>query len=128
MVSSIGEVAVFVSDLKTAKEFYIEALGFQIIKEDADKKLLIVGPTGSKTGIHLIQPVTDWRADYEAMWAKIGIETGIVLYCENLDELVSLLKENDLEFNKDVTIDKYGRKVAAVYDPDYNQLLLKEAD
>jgi catechol 2,3-dioxygenase-like lactoylglutathione lyase family enzyme len=119
---------VFVSDIDTALEFYVGALGFDVVAdwrgEDGDRMVFTL-PPGAETEIGLYSPGPDDP--------RIGISTGLVFTADDIRATVVELVQRGVEFLGDVVTHDYGEGdkpgdsgdfEAEFRDPDGNRFLL----
>lgn len=113
-------VSVPVSDQDRAKEFYVEKLGFELIRDDDSipglRWLQVVPRTGG-TSLTLVT----W---FETMPA--GSLRGLVLTSDDLARDCDQLAERGVEFERPLQEQPWGRE-AVVRDPDGNSFVLQQA-
>jgi len=110
MISRSFSVAVMVKDADKSTDWYKEKLGFQVASEE---HWVTAWPRGASWRIHLCQ------GDLEPG------NTGIALYCTDLEGTANLLKKRGVKFHKDVTKAAWGN-YAQIEDPDGNIIWLIE--
>jgi catechol 2,3-dioxygenase-like lactoylglutathione lyase family enzyme len=115
----IQHVTLIVDDYDRAIEFFVDALGFELI-EDAPsttndgrpKRWVIVRPPGAETGLLLAQ------ADGDEQAAVVGRQTagrvGFFLRVDDFDTAFDRLVAHGVEFVGDVRTETYGRVVVFV--------------
>ncbi len=109
MITTIGDVAVVVSDAKKSAEWYRLKLGFKVFSSEGH--WVTVGPAGATTVIHLCE------AQLEPG------NTGIGLVCEDLQKTYKELTGKGVEFTKKPADDGFGM-YAMFKDPDGNEFWL----
>ncbi len=104
MISKSFSVAIMVSDAKRSAQWFKEKLGWSTSEEG---HWVTAWPKGAPWKIHLckgqLQPGN----------------TGIALYCENLQKTAEQLKKKGVKFAKEVTKEDWGT-YAMIEDPDGN--------
>jgi catechol 2,3-dioxygenase-like lactoylglutathione lyase family enzyme len=113
-------VSVPVSNQDRAKEFYVEKLGFELVRDDDSVpglRWVQVAPRESTTSLTLVT----W---FETMPA--GSLQGLVLTSDDLDRDCRDLEERGVEFDRLLQDQPWGRE-AVVRDPDGNRLVLQQA-
>jgi lactoylglutathione lyase len=112
---SIYSVAIFVSDIARATEFYRDGLGLPITKEGSFGAEFFDG--GTRIGVH--------PAVHPDAKALVGRHTGITLYVSGLLHYCGELHERGVRFVTEPTQQAWGI-MAMVADPDGNVLALWE--
>jgi catechol 2,3-dioxygenase-like lactoylglutathione lyase family enzyme len=111
-----GEVQTFVSDLAVARRFYVETLGFKLIKETDD--WLILDISGNQFILMAgARPVTRQKA-YGTECATV-----LCLLSDDIDQDYEALKAKGVRFFSEINEVPEGRYVA-FQDPDGNLLEL----
>ncbi|HSM02673.1 MAG TPA: VOC family protein [Acidimicrobiia bacterium] len=103
MISRLQVATVFVSDLERAIEFFVDALGFDIVADwrgDDGDRMVFTLPPGAETEIGLYAPGPDDP--------RIGISSGLVFTAEDIRATVSELKARGVEFTRDIVMHDYG--------------------
>jgi predicted enzyme related to lactoylglutathione lyase len=111
MLSEFASVAVTVSDGKKAKEWYSKTLGF---KSKEEGHWITVWPRGSSLRIHLCETKELEKGN-----------TGIALYCRDIEKEAQKLKKKGVNFTREVSDQGWG-KFAMFSDPDGNIFWLIE--
>lgn len=94
------------SDINLSTEFYAQ-LGFYVVSDHGDYRLLTDGK-----GWHLhLNLINDWAGG-----EKLN-QSGIYLYCENVDELAAKVESQILEAEKKPTNKPWGMYEFALSDP-----------
>lgn len=117
-ISHVQLFSVPVSDQERAKAFYVDMLGFELLRESPMGPMgtwVQLGLPGGDTSITL----TTW---FDTMPA--GSLRGMVLEVEDLDAMVAELEAKGLEFDHTVNQMPWGRYVS-VQDPDGNGIALQ---
>ena len=112
---SLYSVAIFVSDLARATEFYRDSLGLPVTKQGSFGAEFF--EDGTRIGVH---PAV--HADAKAL---VGRHTGITLYVSGLLHYCGELHERGVRFITEPTQQAWG-VMAMVADPDGNVLALWE--
>ncbi len=117
--ATVGEmhleaVVVVVNDYDSAIEFFVEALGFELMqdapaatKDGRPKRWVVVRPPGASTGILLA------RADGERQAASVGDQVagrvGFFLRVDDFDEAYNRMETKGVEFVTAPRVEPYGR-------------------
>ena len=112
---SIYSVAIFVTDIARATEFYRDRLGLPVAKEGSFGAEFFDG--GARIGVH--------PAVHPDAKALVGRHTGITLYVSGLLHYCGELHERGVRFITEPTQQAWGI-MAMVADPDGNMLALWE--
>jgi lactoylglutathione lyase len=114
MITNIGTAAVYVSDQKTAEEFWTKKIGFEV----ATKKemgpgayWLEVMPKGAQSAL-VLYPRSEMK-EWEEM------KPSIVFQCDNFDKTIEQLKANGVNVGKPMDL-PWG-KFLEFRDPDGNE-------
>jgi catechol 2,3-dioxygenase-like lactoylglutathione lyase family enzyme len=119
-IADVMVVSVPVSDQERAKEFYVEKLDLELVREDDSVPgihWLQVAPRGSSTSLTLVT----W---FESM--PPGSLRGLVLACDDLDRTYDALVEAGVEVDRELA-DQPWEKEAVIRDPDGNRLVLQQS-
>jgi predicted enzyme related to lactoylglutathione lyase len=119
-IKSVTVVSVPVSDQERAKNFYVNKLGFQLLRDDtsiAGMRWVQVGPKNATTSLTLV----NW---FDSMPA--GSLQGLVLNSENLEADYAELINKGVEFATPPEKQPYGTE-AVFHDPDGNSIVLQQA-
>jgi catechol 2,3-dioxygenase-like lactoylglutathione lyase family enzyme len=120
-VRRVSVVSVPVSDQEVAKEFYLEALGFELVRDDASVpglRWVEVRPAGGETSLTLV----DWFRDT----MPAGSLQGLVLALDDLRASYEQLVGKRVVFDQPLEERPWGLE-AVVRDPDGNRLVLQQA-
>ncbi len=109
MITTIGDVAVVVSDAKKSAEWYREKLGFKVFSSEGH--WVTVGPANATTIIHLCEDKLEPG------------NTGIGLVCDDLQKTYAELSSKGVDFTKKPADDGFGM-YAMFKDPDGNEFWL----
>jgi predicted enzyme related to lactoylglutathione lyase len=112
---SIYSVAIFVTDIARATEFYRDGLGLPVTKQGSFGAEFFEG--GTRIGVH--------PAVHPDAKALVGRHTGITLYVSGLLHYCGELHERGVRFIAEPTQQAWGI-MAMVADPDGNVLALWE--
>lgn len=118
---SISKVQLFsipVSDPGRARNFYVDVLGFELVREmqmSPDQRWVQVRPRGAETSMTLVT----WFPSMPA-----GSLTGLVLETDDLDAEILRLAQLGVVFNDEVSEQPWGRSIV-LSDPDGNRLILQ---
>jgi catechol 2,3-dioxygenase-like lactoylglutathione lyase family enzyme len=119
-VTSVAVVSVPVSDQERAKQFYVGALGLELVRDDASipgMRWVQVRPPGGGTALTLVT----W---FETMPA--GSLRGLVLRVTDLRALHAALTARGVAFDGPPTRQPWGLETV-VRDPDGNGIVLQQA-
>lgn len=119
-ITDVHVVSVPVSDQQRAREFYVEKLGFDLVRDDDSVPgihWVQVAPQGGSTSLTLVT----W---FESMPA--GSVQGLVLVCDDLKRTYERLLAEGVEVERELAEQPWGRE-AVIRDPDGNRLVLQEA-
>ena len=108
MIGKSFSVAVMVSDEKEAAKWYKEKLGFNVSVHEG---WVTAWPEGATSKLHLCEGKLEPG------------NTGIGLFCEDIEKTVEGLKKKGVKFSKDVTKESWGT-YAMIQDPYKNDLWL----
>jgi catechol 2,3-dioxygenase-like lactoylglutathione lyase family enzyme len=119
-IVGVRVVSVPVSDPELARDFYVEKLGFDLVREDNSVPGLHwveVMPPGGSTSLTLVT----W---FESM--QPGSLQGLVLVCDDLDRTYGRLMADGVEVDRELAEQPWGKE-AVIRDPDGNSLVLQQA-
>jgi predicted enzyme related to lactoylglutathione lyase len=119
-VQSVAVVSVPVSDQERAKSFYLDALGFELVRDDSSipgMRWVQVAPPGGGTQLTLV----NW---FESMPA--GCLRGLVLRVADLNEAYGSLIARGVEVEGPPRQQPWAIE-AVVHDPDGNAIVLQQA-
>lgn len=118
-LEAIQVVSVPVSDQAAAKRFYVEVLGFEVVRDapfSADARWIELAPAPGSTAIALVT----WFAA-----APPGSLQGAVLRCSDIDRDVERLSARGVLFAGPIQQAPWGR-FATFRDPDGNGWVLQQ--
>ena len=117
--ANIALVSVPVSDPEQAKAFYVDKLGFELIRDDASTGLhwVQVRPSPASASLMLV----NW---FESMPA--GSLRGLVVRVDDLDAAYDRLASTGVDFQSPPQDRPWARE-AVLRDPDGNELVLQQA-
>jgi catechol 2,3-dioxygenase-like lactoylglutathione lyase family enzyme len=119
-IQNVRVVSIPVSDQERARDFYVDKLGFELVRDDDSVPGLHwvqVAPPGASTSLTLVT----W---FESM--PPGPVRGLVLVCEDLDQTYETLIANGVEVDRELAEQPWGKE-AVIRDPDGNLLVLQES-
>ncbi len=110
----IEHTAVIVDDYDTAIEFYVNALGFELIEDSPSltndgrpKRWVVVRPPGAATGLLLA------KADGDRQQAAVGQQfagrVGLFLRVDNFQAAHQDMVEHEVEFVSEPRTEPYGQ-------------------
>ena len=104
MIGEFGGIIVMVSDQQKAVDFYTKKLGFDV-KFDSDEgagQWVTVAPKNMITPISLVIPNSNHMDSelLESSKRRIGENTGIWFYTDDIDTTYDELKSKDVEITK----------------------------
>jgi catechol 2,3-dioxygenase-like lactoylglutathione lyase family enzyme len=120
VVRRVSVVSVPVSDQEVAKAFYVEDLGFELVRDDASVpglRWVEVRPAGGGTSLTLV----DWFPDTRLP----GSLQGLVLALDDLRASCEELVGDGVVFERPLAERPWGLE-AVVRDPDGNRLVLQQ--
>ena len=120
-VQRVNVVSVPVSDQETAKAFYVEDLGFELVRDDSSVpglRWIEVRPAGGGTSLTLV----DWFRDT----MPAGSLQGLVLALDDLRKTCDELVAKGVAFERPLEERPWGLE-AVVCDPAGNRLVLQQA-
>jgi catechol 2,3-dioxygenase-like lactoylglutathione lyase family enzyme len=118
-ITHINLVSLPVTDQDRARQFYLDVLGFDLVRENPmgpDQRWVQVAPRGAQTSITLVT----W---FPAMPA--GSVKGTVLETDDLDGDVAALTAKGVSIDGGIQRQPWGR-FATFDDPDGNGIVLQE--
>lgn len=118
MISHIGVLSLSVADQDRARDFYVNVLGFELVRDNPmgpDQRWVQVAPRGAQTSITLVT----WFPTMPAGSAK-----GIVLETDDLDADVAALTAAGVAIEGGIQQQPWGRFVT-FDDPDGNGIVLQ---
>ncbi len=119
-VQDVTVVSVPVSDQDRARAFYVDTLGFQLIRDDDSVpgiRWVQVAPQQGATALTLVT----WFGTMPA-----GSLRGLVLACDDLDAEYQRLEAAGVQFDSPPERQPWATE-AVLRDPDGNMLVLQEA-
>lgn len=118
-LEAIQLVSVPVSDQAAAKRFYVEVLGFEVVRDSPftpDARWIELAPAPGSAAIALVT----WFAS-----APPGSLQGTVLRCSDVDSDLARLQAQGVEFSGPIQEAPWGR-FATFSDPDGNGWVLQQ--
>ena len=118
-ISGVAVVSVPVSDPERSKAFYVDQLGFELVRDDDSIPgihWVQVAPRGGSTSLTLVT----W---FDTM--PPGSLQGLVLQSEDLDSDYRTLLDRGVRFDSPPTRQPWGLE-AVMVDPDGNRLVLQQ--
>jgi catechol 2,3-dioxygenase-like lactoylglutathione lyase family enzyme len=119
-VTAVKVVSIPVSDPERARRFYVETLGFELLRDDSsipDMRWVQVAPPGSDVSLTLVT----W---FESM--PPGCVEGLVLGSSDLDADYASFSARGATFDGPPQTRPWGRE-AVLRDPDGNGLVLQQS-
>lgn len=119
-IHDVVVVSVPVSDQERAKRFYVNQVGFELLKDDTSvpgMRWMLVAPKRGGTALTLVT----W---FESMPA--GSLQGLVLRSDDVDADYKALKERGVPFESPPRTEPWGRETV-FRDPDGNRFVLQQA-
>ena len=117
-ITHLDVVSMPVSDQERARDFYVDVLGFELLRQNEmgpAQQWIQVVPKGGQTSITLV----NW---FDSMPA--GSLNGLVLHTDDLDAQVADLTARGVEVPDGIQSEPWGR-FAVFADPDGNRLVLR---
>lgn len=128
MISNLQMITIYVSNIDSSLDFYINKLGFKKTAEFNDKKgtrLVWVIPSSARK-VPLATEIA--LCEVSDSDPRIGKASGIVFTAENIEETYKELKKNGVKFSLELLTHDYGKgggdQEARFLDPDKNEFLL----
>lgn len=118
--NGVAVISVPVSDQEAARTFYVDKLGFQLVREDDSMpgiKWVEVAPKGGDVSLTLV----NW---FDTM--PPGSLRGLVLTSDDLERDCGVLADVGVEFERPLQRQPWGTE-AVICDPDGNRLVLQQA-
>lgn len=118
-ITHVQLLSVPVSDQDRARDFYVNVLGFELVRDNhmgPAQRWVQVAPRGGQTSLTLVT----W---FPSM--PTGSLRGLVLETDDLDADVDSLREHGLELHNGIQKQPWGRFVT-ITDPDGNGLVIQE--
>lgn len=119
-IEAVRVVSVPAADQEKARQFYIEKLGFELVRDDdclPGLHWVQVAPPGGGTSLTLVT----W---FDSM--PPGSLQGLVLACDDLDRAYERLVAEGVQVDRALAERPWGRE-AVIRDPDGNRLVLQQA-
>jgi predicted enzyme related to lactoylglutathione lyase len=117
-ITYLDVVSLPVSDQERARDFYLDVLGFDLVRQNEmgpAQQWIQVAPKGAQTSITLV----NW---FDSM--PPGSLNGLVLHTDDLDAQVADLIAHGVEVAGGIQSEPWGR-FAVFADPDGNRLVLR---
>jgi catechol 2,3-dioxygenase-like lactoylglutathione lyase family enzyme len=118
-ITSVQLLSVPVSDQDRARDFYVDVLGFEVVRDNhmgPAQRWVQVAPRGGQTSLTLVT----WFPSMPA-----GSLSGLVLETDDLEAEVASMRDRGLEFDDGIRTQPWGRFVTLT-DPDGNGLVIQE--
>ncbi len=125
MITHVETVAVYVSDQRRARDFYVDRLGFELRKDipfgttDGGMRWIEIAPPGATTVLALFTP--------PGLEDRVGTNSGMVFLCNDIRTTTAELMDRGVNFIQEPTLIPSGWW-AQFEDPDGNQFGLSQAD
>lgn len=122
MITHISRITLYVNDQETAKCFWVEKMGFQVVQEQpmGESFWIEVAPPNSNTKFVLYDKELMKRQNAKAEVAH----PSLILSTLHLGETHKKLQEKGVQIEDIITM-PYG-SMCVFYDPDGNSYLLRE--
>jgi catechol 2,3-dioxygenase-like lactoylglutathione lyase family enzyme len=115
----LEQMAIVVDDYDTAIEFFVGALGFELVEDSPAltndgraKRWVVVRPPGAQTGLLLAQADGDRQA--AAVGNQFAGRVGLFLRVDGFDAAYSRMRDAGVEFVGEPRAEPYGRVVVFV--------------
>ena len=112
----LQRIAIVVDDYDPAIEFFVHALGFELVEDSAattddgrTKRWVVVQPPGGQTSIVLAR--ADGEQQKAAVGNQLGGRVGFFLQVDDFDATVARMTSAGVEFVTTPTTQPYGRVV-----------------
>lgn len=118
-INRVAIVSIPVSDQQAAKDFYVEILGFVVVREnpmDSGQSWIELAPEGAETSIVLV----NWFKEMPP-----GSVRGLVIDTDDVEDAHETLTDRGLEISE-LEEEEWG-KYATFSDPDGNGWILQQA-
>lgn len=110
----IEQVALIVDDYDAAIAFFVGVLGFELVEDSpaqttdgAEKRWVVVRPTGAETGLLLA------RADGDRQRGRVGDQfagrVGLFLHVDDFQSVYERLRRHGVRFVREPRREPYGR-------------------
>jgi catechol 2,3-dioxygenase-like lactoylglutathione lyase family enzyme len=126
MLGKVTHVTVYVRDQEAAKDYYVKKLGFDVVADMSNEM------NGQKMRWVTVRPqggagpeIALWPGTEQMGGERIGGNTGITLYCGDLDATYQELQARGVKFTMPPGEVPWG-KHAMIADQDGNQLYIVE--
>ncbi len=126
MISRLGSVPVFVSDVERALAFFRDALGFELrarAPHSAPAPWATVAPPGAETEVALLQP-SPTLGQPEELRQRVGVWTGIVFLTRDIHQTFDELQARGVPFEGEPALSGWGGWEVVFRDPDGNRFHL----
>lgn len=115
-MGSLGLTTLLVPDYDSAVEFFVVALGFDLVEDTptvagdgAPKRWVVVRPQGAESGLLLAQPTTD--AQRAAVGHQAGDRVGFFLHVDDFTVAYEQMAAAGVEFLEPPRREPYGQVV-----------------
>ncbi len=109
----IESVAIIVDDSDSAIEFFVEALGFELVEDSASltndgraKRWVIVRPPGATTGVLLAQ--ADGAEQSAVAGRQVAGRVGFFLRVDDFEAAYRRMVDHGVKFVSDPRVEPYG--------------------
>jgi catechol 2,3-dioxygenase-like lactoylglutathione lyase family enzyme len=110
----LEQLAVIVDDYDAAIEFFVGALGFELVEDSPSltndgrpKRWVVVRPPGAQTGILLAQ--ADGATQAAAVGEQFAGRVGLFLRVDDFEAAYARMRAADVEFVSEPRTEPYGR-------------------
>jgi catechol 2,3-dioxygenase-like lactoylglutathione lyase family enzyme len=119
-IERLDVATVQVGDQDRAKEFFVEKLGFELVRDEefgGGFRWLAVRPSGAQTSIVLAQ-------GYGEGQSQVGAFTGLVFHATDIHATFRELSGRDVKFTEEPSLQPWGMMQAQFEDDDGNGYVL----
>ncbi len=114
VVAHLELIAIIVDDFDPAIEFFVEALGFELVEDSSSrtndgqpKRWVVVRPPGAQTAVLLAR--ADGARQAEAVGTQVAGRVGFFLQVDDFDASYRHMQEAGVEFVTAPRTEPYGR-------------------
>ncbi len=127
-LTQLYRISVFVRDQRAARDWYREALGFEVREEDPSSDLVELSLGPGTAGLVLVCPQPAWgERHYEEAAARVGQGTGIAFRTDSVEALALRLRHAGARLTQPPRAEPWGGRSIRFADPDGNEFLAVDA-